>query len=239
MQTQLSDSFHIQGDIRLIRRNELTGQVNLDECHNNLVVTSGKQLLASRLFSDTRPAVSLLGITGNGTIATATFNVQSSNIYPVGVSVTIAGAVPAEFNGTYIVLSSTTSSIVFSSNVVASTTTHGQINSAYNSVISSMHIGTSGLASNLSNTSLWNDLPNSEGLSTTLSTTLDIADTASVVYIGYIPSSDPGNPTLTVYDIKEAGLFNSYGVMLSRTVFPTVPKNNQESLQIFWRITIA
>ena len=227
---ELQDTFKVTGDV-ILRRYDENGVLNLEREHKNLVVTAGKQLIASRLAADTRPAISILSISGSGSIATVTFTTQLVIPYEVGTYVTLSGNVPTGYNGTFRVETASTSQITFSSNITEETTTEGIINSLFNGTIKKMHIGESSTVANLSDTALINDIANVTIFSSSLNIT---GSNASISYIALFPA---GTGT-SIDGIAEAALMNENNKMLCRTVFPLVTKAAGESLEIFWTVTI-
>ena len=227
---ELQDTFKVTGDV-ILRRYDENGVLNLEREHKNLVVTAGKQLIASRLAADTRPAISILSISGSGSIATVTFTTQLVIPYEVGTYVTLSGNVPTGYNGTFRVETASTSQITFSSNITEETTTEGIINSLFNGTIKKMDIGESSTVANLSDTALINDIANVTIFSSSLNIT---GSNASISYIALFPA---GTGT-SIDGIAEAALMNENNKMLCRTVFPLVTKAAGESLEIFWTVTI-
>lgn len=66
-------------------------------------------------------------ITGSGTIATANFTDQGYTPYAIGSNITITGALPNTYVGTWIVIGSTTSSVSWDSTVTTTATQQGTI----------------------------------------------------------------------------------------------------------------
>lgn len=227
---EFQDTFKVTGNV-VLRRYDENGVLNLEREHKNLVVTAGKQLIASRLAADTRPAISILSISGDGSTATVIFTTQLVIPYEVGTYVTLSGNVPTGYNGTFRVETATTSQITFSSNITEETSTEGIINSLYNGTIKKMHIGESNTVANLSDTALINDIANVTIFSSGLNIT---GSNASISYIALFPA---GVGT-SIAGISESALINDSGKMLCRTVFPLVTKAVGESLEIFWTVTI-
>jgi hypothetical protein len=230
----LQDTFKVTGQI-LLRRYDENGNLNLEREHKNLVVTTGKQLIASRLFCDTRAMIPITSITASSPAigsATINFATQLTVPYDVGAYVTISGAIPIGYNGTYRVKSVTLSTIVIDTNVTGTMTTAGQIDPLPNSNVKTMKVGEGDTVANLSDISLYTEIGTGVPL---YSSALDFEDDkASVVYIAFFPA---GTSTSTA-GLREAALVNSTPKMLCRTVFPTVTKSALESLEIFWTVTI-
>lgn len=230
----LQDTFKVTGQI-LLRRYDENGKLNLEREHKNLVVTAGKQLIASRLFCDTRAAIPITSITATGTEATIGFGTQLTVPYDVGAYVTISGVVPAGYNGTYRVKSVTLSSIVIDTNTTGAMTEAGQLDPLPNSNVKTMKVGEGDTVANLSDIALYSEIGTGVPL---YSSALDFEDgKASVVYIAFFPA---GTST-SVTGLREAALVNDSGPipkMLCRTVFPNVTKSALESLEIFWTVTI-
>jgi len=74
-----------------------------------------------------RATINTTAITSNGTTATSTFATQSYAPYAVGSTITITGAVPATYNGNFIVTACTTTSVSWSSTETVTATTQGAI----------------------------------------------------------------------------------------------------------------
>jgi hypothetical protein len=230
---QLQDTFKVTGNI-VIRRYDENGIMNLEREHKNLVVTAGKQLIASRMAADTRPAITITAISASTPAAgTATISYATQPVIPyeVGSYVTISGVVPAGYRGTYRVKTADPAQITIDNTTTGSLSTTGIINSLNNGTIKTMRIGESNTVANLSDTSLVNQV----GSVTLFSSAYSIADgTADIVYIALFPA---GTGTSTA-GIAEAALMNESNIMLCRTVFPLVTKTALESLEIFWTVTI-
>lgn len=227
----LQDTFKVTGQI-LLRRYDENGKLNLEREHKNLVVTAGKQLIASRLFCDTRAAIPITSITATGTEATIGFSSQLITPYDVGAYVTISGVIPSGYNGTYRVKSVTLSSIVIDTNVTGAMTVAGQIDPLPNSNVKTMKVGESDTVANLSDNALYTEIGTGVSL---YSSALDFEDDkASVVYIAFFPAGTSTSLT----GLREAALVNASNKMLCRTVFPNVTKTALQSLEIFWTVTI-
>ena len=82
-------------------------------------------------------SLAITTMSGNGTTATASFPLQAEAPL-VGTYITISGATPSGFNGTYQVLSSTTSSVTFSNATVGSASAPGNIALRLNSVVTTI-----------------------------------------------------------------------------------------------------
>jgi hypothetical protein len=67
-------------------------------------------------------------ITGTGTTATATFAAKTYAPYAVGASITISGATPTTYNGTFTVTACTTSSVSWASTETVTATVQGYVN---------------------------------------------------------------------------------------------------------------
>lgn len=227
---QLQDTFKVTGNV-LLRRYDENGNLNLEREHKNLVVTAGKQLIASRMAADTRPAITITATSGTGSVATISYNTQTVIPYEVGSYVTISGVVPAGYRGTYRVKTASTTQITIDNTTTGPLSTTGIINSLNNGTIKTMRIGESNTVANLSDTALVNQV----GSVTLFSSAYSVANgTADIVYIALFPA---GTGTSTA-GIAEAALMNESNIMLCRTVFPLVTKSALESLEIFWTVTI-
>jgi hypothetical protein len=227
---QFQDTFKVTGNI-VLRRYDENGILNLEREHKNLVVTTGKELIASRLASDTRPAITITATAGTSTEATITYATQLVVPYEVGTYISISGVDPVGYNGTYRVKTATTTQITFDSTTTGSMVTAGIINSLFNDTIKTMRIGENTTVANLSDIALATQVGSVSLFSSAFS---NANGTADVVYIALFPA---GTGTSTA-GIAEAALMNSSNKMLCRTVFPLVTKAAGESLAIFWTVTI-
>ena len=231
---ELKDSFKITGQL-MIKKFDQEGKLVEVRDHKNLVVQTGKELLAKRLISDTRPAILTTSGSANGTTATLNFASQPAVPYQVGSQITVSGVIPSAFNGTFRVVSATTTSVTYElSSTSLTVTTNGQIDSLLNGTVKTMRIGTTGTPANLSDVALY-----TQNGSVNLYSSGHVIDgeDVSVLYVALFPAG-VGTTTSGV-SIQEAGLFNESNKMLCRTVFPPLSKLAGESLEIFWKITIA
>lgn len=246
----LQDTFKVTGKI-LLRRYDENGKLDLEREHKNLVVTTGKQLIASRLFCDTRAAINISSITVSGGIATVAFSSpQLVFPYDVGMYVSFSGTNSAFFNYSsskkYFRVSSVTLNEITIDDVGAAgsgvVATGGQIDPLQNSNVKKMKVGEGDTVANLSDIALYSELTTGVDL---FSSALDFEDDkASVVYIAFFPGTaeviPPANIVVTTpgSGLREAALVNASNKMLCRTVFPTVTKTALQSLEIFWTVTI-
>ncbi len=67
------------------------------------------------------------GASGTGAVATLTFAPQASIPFPDGTVITVTGVTPSEYNGTYTVITGTTSSVSFASTATEAQTVAGTI----------------------------------------------------------------------------------------------------------------
>ena len=232
---QLQETFKVTGDV-VLRRYDENGVLNLERKHKNLVVTAGKQLIASRLAADTRPAIATTFVSGSGTTATVTYAAQPSAPYEVGSYIEITDVIPTEFNGTHRVKTVSTTQVTFDSSFAGTMSTAGYIKSLFNGTVKTMRIGASNTVANLSDTSLISDIA---GVSI-FSSKVDVSnENASVTYIALFPDGTGTTGGSTgIAGITEAAMVNENNKMLCRTVFPLVTKAEGESLEIFWTVTI-
>lgn len=232
----LRDTFKVTGKI-ILRRYDENGILNLECEHKNLVVTTGKQLIISRLLADTTPDITLTGVSSTSNLVTITYATRSVAPYAVGSYITLSGVDPVIFNGTYKVKSSTTTTITFDYTVANLTATApGKINSLNNGVINKMRIGESSIAANTSDTALKAGFISPNGEASLDASELKVLNEDAS--ISYTASFGSGNGTSLTNGIAEAGLLNSSNKMLCRTVFPPVTKTAGQTLEIFWTLTI-
>lgn len=74
-----------------------------------------------------RANITTTAITGGGSVATATFAAQTYAPYAVGASITITGATPSTYNGTFTVTACTTTSVSWASVETVAATVQGTI----------------------------------------------------------------------------------------------------------------
>jgi hypothetical protein len=229
----LSDTINVKGRLKIKKYDESN---NLIEEHDfkNLVVYGGKKLIASRLFADATPAITITAASGTGTVATYTYASRSVAPYYVGQKVDIVGMGNSQFNGRFRVLTCSQTQITVDSSATGAAGTLGTISSLNNGVISKMAVGQGPTAASLSDTTLYDQ----KGIVDVFSTETSFEDgDSSLVYIALFPAgtgtNTPGVP------LTEAGLFTSDDVMMCRTVFTPIEKLSNQSLEIFWTVTIA
>lgn len=229
----LTETINVKGQLKIKKYDENKQLIN-EYDFKNLVVYTGKKLLASRLFADTRGALAITGASGSGTGVTFTFSAQAIAPYNVGQVIKIVGMSPAEYNGSFRVLSCTTSQVVVDHDEISAATVFGTISSFDNSVISEMAVGEVSTVANISDINLYLE---SGRVPIFSSQTLFDDDDSSVAYIGLFEAgiATTGNGAV----IQEAALLNGEGIMMCRTVFSPVTKTISESLEIFWKITIS
>lgn len=242
---QLKDTFKVTGNVRLRLYNN-DGSLCLEREHKNLVVTTGKQLIAARLFDNTRPDFLITSITNNGTGTLpnnlVTFNftaVPGTANIAVGTYVDITGvdANPL-YNGAWLVESSTSTSITSYKILGAASLSSGvlgKISSLINGPVSKMKIGENSTVSNLSDTALGASVQET----TLYSSKLNIAEgAAEVEYIATFVGIATDTVPTSSKNIREAALMNSNDKMLCRTSIPVINKQYNQSLEIFWTVTI-
>jgi hypothetical protein len=71
--------------------------------------------------------ITISSITTTGSAVTLNFTAQSVNPYPVGSTISVVGTTPVGYNGTYVVTSSTLSSVTFASTTTGTMTVAGTI----------------------------------------------------------------------------------------------------------------
>jgi len=232
----LKDYIKVTGNLR-IRKFDEQGNLIDEQHHKNLVVETGRLLIASRLFADTRPALVTTGGSATGTSATLTFASQPVIPYEVGNVIQVSGVIPTSFNGQQRVTAVSNDSVSYDmTSAPTVVTTNGQIDSLFNGTIKTMRVGFGSTSPNVSDTDLLNQAGSAPLFSSGVATEVD------EVFIAYIALFPPGVATAvggTGSLLQEAGLFNENNRMLCRTVFPPITKSAGESLEIFWKLTIA
>jgi len=83
-------------------------------------------VVGGALGNQTLSAVATTAASGTGTIATLTFAAQTYPV-PVGSILTVAGVVPAGYNGTYTVTASTTTTVSYANTTTGAQTTAGTV----------------------------------------------------------------------------------------------------------------
>jgi len=79
--------------------------------------------------------LNVTSVSGTGSKVTMKFVTQPAIPYPVNSLISITGFTPNKYNGIYTVTDATTSSMSFSSSVLASVTTHGSITTVIDSIL--------------------------------------------------------------------------------------------------------
>jgi len=89
----INDTFKIKGDLRIILRDTITGEVKLDRLEKNLVVGAGKTFICSRMTSASDSVMSHMAV---GTDATAAATGDTTLVAEVArVALTVAGGTPS------------------------------------------------------------------------------------------------------------------------------------------------
>ena len=88
----IKDAFPIKGELQIILRDILTGDIRVRN-EKNLVVSVGKQFIASRMASNATPVMSTMAVGTNST-APAAGNV-ALGAQLVSVSLSVAGGTPS------------------------------------------------------------------------------------------------------------------------------------------------
>lgn len=227
----LSDKFSIKGQLNIKRFDK--NKVLVEERDiKNLVVYNGKKLIVSRLYSDKRSPINVNAVSaGDGSFVTYTFDTaQLEAPYREGQHITIAGISPEEYNGSFRVVTSTTTNVTVENTYIGTYISGGIIAGFDNSIISDMGIGTGSTAANLSDVALYNEVERESIYSTQM--LFDDGD-STISYIAQFP------PSGSLQILQEAGLFNTENTMMCRSVFNPVTKLQTDSLEILWRVTIA
>jgi len=88
----INEILNIRGDLNVLLRDTSTGEVKLEKTFPNLVVTTGKELLASRLTSATDSVVGYMAVGSGNTAPAVTNTTLVAEISRVATSV--AGGTP-------------------------------------------------------------------------------------------------------------------------------------------------
>ena len=88
----LNDNLTIKGELEIILRNTLTGEITKRQ-EKNLVVSVGKAFIASRMASNTDPVMTTMAV-GTGSTAPAAGNTALESSL-VSVSLAVAGGTPS------------------------------------------------------------------------------------------------------------------------------------------------
>ena len=88
----IQDSFPIKGELQILIRNTITGEV-VERLEKNLVVSVGKDFIASRMASNTDPVMTTMAV-GTGSTAPVAGN-TTLEASLVSVSLAVAGGTPS------------------------------------------------------------------------------------------------------------------------------------------------
>ena len=88
----IKDAFPIKGELQIILRDILTGDIRVRN-EKNLVVSVGKQFIASRMASNTTPVMSTMAVGTNSTAPAAGDVALGAQL--VSVSLSVAGGTPS------------------------------------------------------------------------------------------------------------------------------------------------
>lgn len=89
----IKDSFPIKGELQILIRNTLTGEV-VERLEKNLIVSVGKSYIASRMASNTSPVMSMMAVGTNSTAPSASDTSLGAQL--VSVSLAVAGGTPSD-----------------------------------------------------------------------------------------------------------------------------------------------
>jgi hypothetical protein len=115
----LSEQVRFEGD-KVSIGTGATPQALLDIKPSLGVTNGGQIMLRSNKIATT-------ALSGTGSVVTVGFTAQPTIPFPIGTSVTITGATPSGYNGTYTVTAATTSAIIFSGSTIGAQTVAGTI----------------------------------------------------------------------------------------------------------------
>jgi hypothetical protein len=89
----INDTFKIKGDLRIILRDTVTGEIKLDRLEKNLVVGTGKTFICSRMAGAGDAVMSHMAV---GTDATTAANGDTTLVAEVArVALTVSGGTPS------------------------------------------------------------------------------------------------------------------------------------------------
>lgn len=98
----IKDAFPIKGELQIILRDILTGDIRVRN-EKNLVVSVGKQFIASRMASNTTPVMSTMAVGTNSTAPAAGDVALGAQL--ASVSLSVAGGTPSSntvlYNATF------------------------------------------------------------------------------------------------------------------------------------------
>ena len=89
----MNDTCNFRGDLEIILRDTVTNEIKLHTLEKNLVVTTGKQLIASRLAGNTSAVIGWMSVGTSGTAAQVTDTTLLSEI--ARVSTSVSGGTPS------------------------------------------------------------------------------------------------------------------------------------------------
>ena len=126
---------HHWRDLYLAGNTIRVGSTTISATSQGGIVVSGSVTATGGVSSDTSAAgipLATLNATSTGGISTITFPTQTVPPYSVGGKITVAGVTPTGYNGTWTVISSTTSTVSFYETVVGSMAVAGTVVSGGN-----------------------------------------------------------------------------------------------------------
>ena len=88
----MNDNFTPTGELRIIVRDAGTGEIKLDQVYKNLVVTVGKNFIASRMVGTSSAVMSHMAVGTSSTVAAAENTTLGAELARVALSV--AGGTP-------------------------------------------------------------------------------------------------------------------------------------------------
>lgn len=96
----IKDDIKLRGDLRIVITDSVTGKVKEDRLEKNLVVTTGRDFIASRMAGVTSGVMTHMAVGTNNTTPAANNTVLGGEI--ARVAVTVSGGTPAGNTVTYV-----------------------------------------------------------------------------------------------------------------------------------------
>lgn len=96
----INENFPIKGDLRILIKDALTGEVKVDRLEKNLVVTTGKQLIASRMAGTASNVMGWIAVGTDSTSPAAGNTTLGAEV--ARVATTVSGGTASTNTVTYV-----------------------------------------------------------------------------------------------------------------------------------------